>query len=172
MATESKSGLGVTQSYGVRDTGGTAGWEQTTDSAHRLSFYLTTEGLKNKFLPPLVMPKGATVRTARIYVDQVPTGVTGISIGRGNAEATDGITLVAGDLALGGRDITAKLTGAWLPTSVTPTANRIGITVTGVPTVPSRVSIVMDVEYKRRVDTEWQPLPASFPTTYTPQYQV
>lgn len=172
MATESKTGLGVAQHYGPRDTGASIGWEQTTDSKHRLSLELTGFGLQEKFLPPIVMPKGATVVSAYIYVDEAFTGVTGLSIGTGNAEATDGITLVAADLALGGRDLTANLTGQWDTGAFTTAANRIGMLVTGTPGPNGRASLVLEVHYKRRNDNEWQPETASFPTGYTPQYQV
>lgn len=172
MATESKTGLGVAQHYGPRNTGATVGWEQTSDSEHRLSFQLTKDGLVNKFLPPIVMPKGATVTDARIYVDTVATGVTGVSIGEGNAEATNGITLVAADLALGGRSVAAKLTGTWATTSATTSANRIGMVVTGAPTTNANISLVLTVHYKRRNDQEWAAQASSFPTGYTPQFVV
>lgn len=172
MATESKTGLGVAQHYGPRNTGASIGWEQTSDSKHRLSFELTGNGLQDEFLPPIVMPKGATVLSAYIYVDQVFTGVTSLSIGTGNAEATDGITLVAADLAIGGRDVTSKLTGQWDTGAFTTDANRIGLAVTGTPGPLGRASLVLEVHYKRRNDNEWQPQTDSFPTGYTPQFQV
>lgn len=174
MATESKTGLGVAQNYGPRNTGSTAGWEQTKDSTHRLTFEITSNGIANgNFLPPVVMPKGATVYRAMVYVDKAFTGLTSISIGRGNAAATDGITLLAADLAAGGRDVTSKLTGQWAAGAVTTTANRIGATTAGTVTnKDGRASIVLDVHYKRRNDNEWKPETASFPTNYTPQFQV
>lgn len=172
MATESKTGLGVAQHYGPRNTGATVGWEQTSDSAHRLSIELTGEGLQNKFLPPIVVPKGATVTAARLYVDEAFSGVTGLSIGQGNAEATNGVTLLAADMAVGGRDITSKLTGTWAATSVTTQADRIGLIVTGTPTKAGRASLVLRVEYKRRKDDEYKQAVGSNPTGYTPQFQV
>lgn len=172
MATESKTGLGVAQHYGARNTGASVGWEQTSDSAHRLSFEITGSGLKNGFLPPLVMPKGATVTSARLYVDKAFSGVTSFSIGAGNAEATNGITLAAADLAVGGSNVATKLKGEWATTAVTTTANRIGLVVTGTPTDAGVASLVLDVHYKRRYDSEWKPQASSFPTNYTAQYQV
>lgn len=172
MATESKTGLGVAQHYGPRNTGATVGWEHTSDSEHRLSIELTGEGLQNKFFPPIVMPKGATITAARVYVDQAFTGVTSISIGQGNDEATNGITLAAADLALGGRDVTANLTGTWADTAVTTQADRIGLAVTGTSGKVGRASLVLKVEYKRRNDNEWQSQVASEPTGYTPQFVV
>ncbi len=172
MATESKTGLGVAQHYGPRNTGATIGWEQTSDSEHRLSIELTGEGLQNKFLPPIVIPKGATITGARVYVDEAFSGVTGLSIGQGNAEATNGLTVLAADLAVGGRSLDAKLTGTWATTSVTTQADRIGLIVTGTPTKAGRASIVFKVEYKRRKDDEYKQAAGSNPTGYTPQFQV
>lgn len=172
MAVESKTGLGVAQNYGPRNTGATVGWEHTSDSEHRLSFELTGEGLQNKFLPPIVMPKGATVIRARLYVDEAFTGVTSLSLGQGNAEATNGITLAAADIGVGGRDVTAKLTGTWAANAVTTAANRIGLAVTGTPGKVGKASLVLVVEYKRRKDDEFKSQVASEPTGYTPQFQV
>lgn len=124
MATESKTGLGVAQHYGPRNTGASVGYEKTVDSKHRLSFELTGFGLQNKFLPPIVIPKGATILSARVYVDEAFGAGVGVTIGQGNAEATNGIALAAADLALGGRDVTSKLAGTWVPTSATTIPTR------------------------------------------------
>lgn len=173
MATESKTGLGVAQHYGPRDTGATVGVERSTDSSHRLSFELTGFGLKNKFLPPLVIPKGATMLSARIYVDEAfGAGVTGITIGQGNAEATNGIALVAADLAVGAKDVTSKLAGTWAPAAVTAAAHRVGLVVTGTPTDAGNASLVIEYHYKRRNDQEYKQNVSSNPTGYTPQFQV
>lgn len=172
MATESKTGLGVAQHYGPRNTGASVGYEKTVDSKHRLSFELTGFGLQNKFLPPIVIPKGATILSARVYVDEAFGAGVGVTIGQGNAEATNGIALAAADLALGGRDVTSKLAGTWVPTSATTAAHRVGIVVAGTPTKSGKASLVIEYHYKRRVDTEWAQNASSNPTGYTPQYQV
>ena len=83
MATESKSGLGVAQHYGPRNTGTTVGYEKTVDSKHRLSFEITGQGLIDKFLPPIVIPKGATVLTARVYVDEAFGAGVGVELRHG-----------------------------------------------------------------------------------------
>ena len=173
MATESKTGLGVAQHYGPRNTGATVGYEKTVDSEHRLSFELTGSGLQNKFLPPIVVPKGASVQSAKIYVDEAfGAGVTGITIGQGNAEATNGIALVTADLAVGYKDVTSKLAGTWAANAVTTAAHRVGLVVTGTPTTAGRASLVITYVYKRRNDTEWKQNASSNPTGYTPQPQV
>lgn len=173
MATESKTGLGVAQHYGPRNTGATVGYEKTVDSKHRLSFELTGTGLQNEFLPPIVIPKGASVISARIYVDEAfGAGVTGIAIGEGNAETTNGIALAAADLAVGYKDVVSKLTGTWAAGAVTTDAHQVGLAVTGTPTNAGRASLVIEYHYKRRNDNEWKQNPSSRPTGYTPQYQV
>lgn len=172
MATESKSGLGVAQHYGPRNTGTTVGYEKTVDSKHRLSFEITGQGLQDKFLPPIVIPKGATILSARVYVDEAFGAGVGVTFGQGNAEATNGIALAAADLALGGRDVSAKLAGTWVPASATTAAHRVGMVVAGTPTKIGKASLVIEYHYKRRVDTEWEQNTSSNPTGYTPQYQV
>lgn len=169
MAFEGNTGLQVASQYGARETGNTAGVETTKTAFNILNIELTSEGLKNSFLPPLVIPKNAQIKRAFITVNTALTGVTGLSIGRGNAPATDGITLVAADLAVGSRDLTAKLTGEWAATSATTTANQIGILVTGAPTITTgRASLVIEYVYKTRNDLEFKAQAASKPV-YKPQ---
>ena len=171
MAFESRTGLGTVSQYGPRETGATAGVERSTDSHHQLSFELTTSGLIDKYLPPYVMPKGAKITKATISVDAVPTGVTALSVGEGNAAATNGLSLVTGDLALGTRDVTAKLTGTWAANAQLTKASQLQLLVTGTPTPQNaRVSIVIDYLYKRRLDTEWAKDPTTAPTGYRPQF--
>lgn len=169
MATESKTGLGVAQVYGARNTGATVGYEHTTDSKHCLSFELTGNGLQDKFLPPIVVPKGAHFLSAFVYVDEAFSGLTSVTIGQGNAEATNGIPLLAADLAVGGRDVTAKLAGTWAPASITTAAHRVGMVVAGTPTKVGKASLVIEYVYKRRKDTEFAQNASSNPAGYTPQ---
>lgn len=169
MAYEGNTGLQVAAQYGARDTGISVGVETTKTAFNILSIELTSQGLKDKFLPPLVMPKNAQIKRAFITVNAALTGVTGLSIGRGGGAATDGITLVAADFAVGSRDLTAKLTGEWAPTSATTTANNIGIVVTGAPTTETgRASLVIEYVYKTRNDLEFKSQAASKPV-YKPQ---
>ena len=114
MATfEATSGLQVVNHYGARDTGGSAGVERTTKSLNVFSVELTGVSLQSEFLPPFVMPEKAKITRAWVTVDEAFSGLTNVSIGQGNAEATNGITLLAADLAVGARDVTSKLTGTW-----------------------------------------------------------
>ena len=57
MPFENSAGIGVNNFYGARDTGGTVGVEQSTDSVHQLSIAMTGESLQSSFLPPFVVPR-------------------------------------------------------------------------------------------------------------------
>lgn len=165
MAFEGNSGLQVATQYGVRDTGVSVGVEHSKDSLHQLSLELTGTGIAEGFLPPLVMPKGAIFRKATVYVDEVFTGLTSISVGEGNATATNGIVLLNADLAIGGRDVTAKLAGTWAAGTPQPKASRVGMTPVGTVTRgKGRASLVIEYLYKRRVDTEFKADVGTFPT--------
>ena len=172
MAFESQTGLGVMAQYGPRETGVSIGVEHSKDSKHQLSIELTSEGLKDEFLPPVVLPKTAVIEAAYLTVDVAIPGVTGISIGEGNAEATNGITLGTADVTtLGTADVAAKLTGTWAVGTSQTKAARIGIAVTGAPTTnDGRASLVIDYRYKRRKDDEFEADPGTEPAGYRPQF--
>lgn len=169
MAYEGNSGLQVANHYGARDTGATVGVETTKTAFNILSFELTGSGLVDKFLPPFVVPKGATMKRAVLTVDEVFSGVTSVSLGEGKAEATNGITLAAADLAIGTRDVTAKLLGTWAADAQVTKAAYTGMVVAGTPLpTQGRASLVIEYVYKRRKDDEWKADPATFPA-YRPQ---
>lgn len=173
MPFEGKSGLQVANHYGARDTGASIGVERTTKSLNTLSIELTPTGLNDKFLPPFVLPQKAKILRAWLTIDNPITGVTALSIGEGNKEAVNGITLAAADLATAGVfDVAAKLTGTWAVGSATAKANVVGMAVTGKAVVGKprgRASLVIEYAYKVRDDSKWSPEVGSFPTGYTPQ---
>lgn len=165
MAYEGNSGLQVANQYGARNTGASVGVESTRTAFNILNLELTGHGLASKFLPPFVVPKGAAIKRAILTVDTAFTGVTNVSIGEGKAEATNGITLVAADLAVGARDVTTKLTGTWAATSATTKAAYTGLVVTGTPDPNvGRASLVIEYVYKTRDDNKWKPDLTTFPT--------
>lgn len=170
MAYESRTGLGVMTQYGPRGTGATVGVEHSKDAKHQLSLELTTSGLKDKFLPPIAMPKGAIIQKATIFVDAAPTGVTALSVGEGNATTTNGLVLAAADLAIGVRDVTSKLAGTWAAGAGVTKASQVGMAVTGTPAEGARVSIVIEYIYKRRKDDEFKVDAGTKPTGYRPQF--
>lgn len=167
MAFEATSGLQVVNHYGPRDTGTSIGVERTTKSLNTLSVEITGSSLQSTFLPPFVMPEKAKVTRAWVTVDEAFSGLTNVSIGQGNAPATNGITLLAADLAVGARDVTSKLTGTWAATATAATtdAYRTGMVVTGtVSPLQGRASITIEYVYKTRDDTNFEANPAGNPT--------
>lgn len=173
MSYESRTGLGTMSQYGTRETGTSIGTDHSQNAIHQLNLELTATGLVDKFLPPYVMPKNATIKRAFLTVHAVPTGVTALSIGEGNAEATNGISLAAADLAVGTRDVTSKLTGTWAASSAITKASRVGMIVTGAPTAAAanaRASLVIEYVYKSRKDDEFKMDASTAPTGYRPQF--
>lgn len=170
---ESQTGLGTVTQYGARETGVSVGVERSTDSKHQLSFEFTGAELGSQWLPPLVIPKGATFRAATLSVDEAFAGLTGLAVGEGNDEATNGIELTLAQLAaLGTVDVTSALAGEWAAAAQTTKAARIGIAVTGVPVATQgRASLVIEYLYKRRKDDEWMPDPGAEPAGYRPQFK-
>ena len=164
MAFEGNTGLQVATQYGVRDTGVSVGVEHSKDAKHQLSFELTGRGIREGFLPPLVVPKGAVFLKASVYVDEAFVGLTSMNLGEGNAAGTNGLVLLATDLAAGGRDLTAKLAGTWVAGVAQAKASRIGMTSVGtVDPTKGRASIVLEYVYKRRNDTEFKADVGTFP---------
>lgn len=165
MAFEANSGLQVVNHYGPRDTGGTVGVETTKTALNVLSFELTGSSLQDEFLPPFVLPQKVQIQRAWVTVDEAFSGLTNVSLGEGNAETTNGITLLAADLAVGTRNVNTKLTGTWAPTSATTAAHRVGINVTGtVSPLQGRASVFIEYVYKVRDDTKFEQNPSSNPT--------
>ena len=164
MAFEGNTGLQVATQYGVRGTGVSVGVEHSENSKHQLSFELTGRGIREGFLPPLVVPKGAVFLKASVYVDEAFVGLTSMNLGEGNAAGTNGLVLLATDLAAGGRDLTAKLAGTWVAGVAQAKASRIGMTSVGtVDPTKGRASIVLEYVYKRRNDTEFKADVGTFP---------
>ena len=164
MAFEGNTGLQVASQYGARETGVSIGVEHSKDGFHQLSLELTGKGIVEGFTPPWVLPKGAIVEKAYVYVDEAFSGLTSIAIGQGGAEATNGIVLLAADLAVGGKDVTSKLAGTWVAGVPQTKAANIKFTKVGtvVPTV-GRASLVVKYFYKRRKDNEFKADVGTFP---------
>ena len=169
MAFEGNTGLQVATQYGARNTGVSIGAETTKTAFNILSIELTGKGLAEKFIPPFVLPKGASIKRAVLSTDEVFSGLTTVTIGEGKAEATNGIALAAADFTLGTRDVTAKLVGTWAADKSVAKAAITGMVVAGtvLPT-QGKASLVVEYVYKRRNDNEWAADPATRPA-YRPQ---
>ena len=165
MAYEGNSGIQVANHYGARNTGASVGAEHTVGAVHHINFELTGNGLADKFLPPFVLPKGASIQRAYLTVDTAFAGVTSVTIGEGKAEATNGIALLAADLAVGTRDVTDKLKGTWVAKAATTKGAYTGLVVAGTPDPKvGRASLVIEYVYKTRDDAAWKPDANTFPT--------
>lgn len=167
MAYEATSGLQVVNHYGARNTGASVGHAHTQNHKHTLTLELTGNGLADEFLPPVVIPQKAKFTSAVLTVDEAFSGVTSLSIGQGNAEATNGITLLAADLGVGARDVSSKLTGTWASSvgAATTEAHRTGLVVTGTPVrTQGRASVTIEYVYKVRDDTKFAQNASSDPT--------
>ena len=124
MPFENSAGIGVNNFYGARDTGGTVGVEQSTDSVHQLSIAMTGESLQSSFLPPFVVPKGAKFLRAVLRVDEAftLTGTSPTVIFGGTAPATNGFVLTKAELETVGTKTPASTgTGTWAQASTTGT---------------------------------------------------
>lgn len=167
MAFEGNTGLQVATQYGPRVTGNTVGVQTTKTGLNILSLEITSNGIVEKFVPPLVMPQKAKILRAWVVVDTALPGVTALSVGEGNAEATNGLALVAADLAVGVRDVSSKLAGTWATASTTGTtkAAKVGVVATGTPTsTTGRATVFIEYLYNVRDDSKWEPDKTTFPT--------
>ena len=160
MSYENKSGLNVYNQYGPRETGGSVGVEQSDDSIHQLSVYLTGASINSGFLPPVVIPKGAHFLRYVLTVDEAftITGTTPTVIIGGTVPATNGVVLTQAELAAVGSKIPASSgAGTWSVTSGTGTAaaEKVKVTTGGTsPVVDSKVgraTLTAEFIYKVRV---------------------
>ena len=132
-----QAGLGVNNFYGPRDTGGAVGLEHGENSEYILSMQITPEYFNGTFVPPVVVPKGALFRSAKLRVDEAftLTGTTpAIVYGALGSETTNGFTISAAELGSVGTKIPASTgTGTWSTTSTTGTTApaKVGKVLTG-----------------------------------------
>lgn len=137
MTYENKSGLGVNNQYGPRDTGGTVGVISDFNAVQEIQVDLTPDFLNGTFVPPVSLPKGALLRRATLRVDEAftMTGTTpGVAIGAVGNEVVNGIALTAAELAAVGTKTPASTgTGTWAQNSATGTtaAAKINKVLTG-----------------------------------------
>ena len=145
MPFENSAGIGVSNYYGKRDTGGTIGLEKSIDSSHQLSISFTGDTLNQTFLPPVYAPKGMHFLRAVLRVDEAFTlgGTSPTVIFGGTAPATDGIVLTQAELQSIGTKVPASTgTGTWAVGSATGplTAQKITKALGGTtPTVTAGV---------------------------------
>jgi hypothetical protein len=135
MAYENSAGLGVSNQYGPRNTGGAAGTERSTGSIQTLTYDLTGEMLNSAYAPPVYMPKGAKVVKATLVVDEVfvVSAAGTVAVG-GTAPGTNGVVLTEAQLeAVGTKDVSAVAVGTWATNSATGTtaSQKLAKAITG-----------------------------------------
>lgn len=117
MPYKNNAGLGVFNQYGARDTGGAVGVERSQNSVVRLSINLTGEMLNSGFVPPVVIPKYASFKSAQITVHEefVVTGTTPtILVGAAGSVATNGFIISETELeTLGSKKLANDGEGTW-----------------------------------------------------------
>ncbi len=126
MGYENTAGIGVNNHYGVRTTGGGVGVETSDNSVHLLRIDLTGDSINDAvagFVPPVVIPKGALFKSARLRVDEAfnLTGTTPtVQIGSAGSVATNGFVLSETELENVGTKVPASAgAGTWSTTSTT-----------------------------------------------------
>lgn len=135
MAYENTAGLGVTNQYGARNTGGSVGLERNSNSTNILCVDLTGEMLNSGYVAPMFVPKGALVRRATLRVDEVfvVSAAGTVAIG-GTAPGTNGVVLTEAKLeALGTSDVSSLAIGTWATASATGTtaSQKVTTAITG-----------------------------------------
>jgi hypothetical protein len=138
MPYENSAGLGVTNQYGPRATGGAIGLEHGESSTHVLTVDLTGEMLNSAYAPPVYMPKGALVKKVYLRVDEAfaVSAAGTVAIG-GTAPGTDGVVLTEAKLeALGTSDVSSLAIGTWATASATGplTTQKLAKAITGTVT--------------------------------------
>ena len=135
MAYENSAGLGVTNQYGVRNTGGAVGGEKATGSFQTLTINLTGEMLNSAYVAPTYMPKGAKVTRALLDVDEVfVVSSSGTVAVGGTVPGTNGVVLTEAQLeAAGTKDVSSVAAGTWATASATGTtaAQKVTTSITG-----------------------------------------
>lgn len=149
MGYENKAGLGVNNQYGVRQTGGAVGVEHNYGSLNTLKIDLTGQSIADAvagFMPPVVIPKGALFKSARLRVDEAfVVGGTSptVRIGAAGSIGTNGIVLTEAELeAVGTKTPASAGAGTWATNSATGTtaAAKVALDLGGTsPTVDATV---------------------------------
>jgi hypothetical protein len=156
MAYENSAGLGVTNQYGARNTGGATGLEHSQNSEFFVTVDLTGEMLNSGYVAPVYVPKGAKLVKALLRVDEVfvVSAAGTVAIG-GTAPGTNGIVLTEAQLeALGTKDVSSVAIGTWATSSAvgTSASEKITRAITGtVGATSGKATLVMEFFYKTKV---------------------
>ena len=160
MPFENTAGLGVTNQYGPRNTGGTVGVETGKDSVQTMSIAFTAESLIGNFPRNFKLPRGAKILRYLVRVDEAftMTGTTPTVIWGGAAPATNGVILTAAELAAVGTKSPASTgTGTWAVASTTGTTatesvnQALGGTTPAVTPGAGKATLIVEYLFKTKV---------------------
>lgn len=155
MPFEALTGLGVSNQYGTRETGGSNG-KINDDVIQYLAFDMTGASLNSTFNPPVYMPKGGKVLRAFLRVDEVfvVSAAGAVAVG-GTAPGTNGVILTEAQLeAVGTKDVSSVAIGTWATASATgPTATeKVTKAVTGtVGATSGKATLIVEYLAKTKV---------------------
>lgn len=130
MAKESNTGLGVSQVYGARETGGAVGTYRTAGAGNEFSLELTGEVLGDLVISPVDIPAGAVITKAYVRVTEAfdLEASSVVEVGTDGSEATNGVSLLEANLeSVGYVDVTAQLAGTWDAEAVLAADTRVGV---------------------------------------------
>lgn len=130
MSKESNTGLGVSQYYGVRETGDAVGTFRTAGAQRELVAQITGETLSHLTVGPTDIPAGSVITKAYVRVTEAfdLAGASVVEVGTDGSEATNGVSLLEADLeSVGYVDVTAQLAGTWDAEAVLAADTRVGI---------------------------------------------
>ena len=142
----------VYQHYGSRISGGDVGQESSINSVRRFVVGInnTTIG-PDPYIAPVIIPKGAKLAKATLFVNSpiTLTADTSITIG----DSTNGIVISDDDLKVAGtKNVTTGATGTWTSTSTTGLTEDQVIAVKNSDTTltdfPGDATLVLEFEYK------------------------
>lgn len=142
----------VYQHYGSRISGGDMGQESSINSVRRFVVGInnTTIG-PDPYIAPVIVPKGAKLAKATLFVNSPITLTTDTSITIG--DSTNGIVISDDDLKVAGtKNVTTGATGTWASTSTTGLTEDQVIAVKNSDTTltdfPGDATLVLEFEYK------------------------
>lgn len=153
---ENTAGLSVHNFYGARDTGGSVGVEQNTDSTHQMSIAFTGASLNGTFLPPVVIPRGARFLRYILRVDEAfAVSASGTVTFGGTVPGTNGVVLTKAELeAIGTKAPASAGAGTWATNSATGTtaAERVTRAISGTVTATQgKATLIAEYVFKTKV---------------------
>lgn len=156
MGYENSAGLGVTNHYGARTTGGAVGQEKRTNGVIMVTIDLTGEMLNSAYVAPTYVPKGCLLKSAILRVDEVfvVSAAGTVAIG-GAVPGTNGVVLTEAKLEAVGTSLVSSLAiGTWATASATGTtaSEKVTKSITGtVGATSGKGTLILEFTYKTKV---------------------